>query len=92
MAQRAVPNSVRGRVSATMMIVSQGAMAFGGIIWGFSGQIAGTRPTLLAAAFLLLAITAGALLLVRAPRKSLAVKDGDKAQRLAATLIRHELV
>jgi MFS family permease len=71
MAQRAMPNSVRGRVSAIMMIASQGAMAISGIIWGFSGQIAGSRPTLLAAAFVFLAVTVGWLLLFRAPRRSI---------------------
>jgi predicted MFS family arabinose efflux permease len=68
-AQRAMPNSVRGRVSATMMMASQGAMALGGIIWGFIGQIAGTRPTLLAAAFLLFTVTVGPVLLFGKRRK-----------------------
>jgi MFS family permease len=69
MAQRTMPNSVRGRISATMMIASQGAMALGGIIWGFSGQIAGTRPTLLTAAFLLFAVTLGPVLLFSTRRE-----------------------
>ena len=58
-AQRAFPNSVRGRLSAIMMTISQGAMALGGIVWGLSGQIAATRPTLVGAAFLFLTITVG---------------------------------
>jgi MFS family permease len=74
LAQRAISNSVRGRASAVMMVTSQGAMAIGGIIWGFSGQIAGTRLTLLAAAFLLIAVTVGWLLLFRPSRESLTVK------------------
>jgi hypothetical protein len=84
MAQRAMPNSVRGRVSAIMMVTSQGAMALGGIIWGFSGQIAGTRPTLLAAAFLFFAVTVGRLLLFRRSRESLSIKSKGEAPSLFA--------
>jgi MFS family permease len=51
-AQRAMPNSARGRISALMMVLSQGAMTLGAIVWGLSAEIAGTRFTLLAAAFL----------------------------------------
>lgn len=74
LAQRAIPNSVRGRVSAIMMVTSQGAMAFGGLIWGLSGQIVGTRPILSAAAFLFFALTVGWLLLFRHSRESLPLK------------------
>ena len=52
MTQRAIPNSVRGRISALMMVLSQGAMVLGGIVWGLSAEFAGTRLTLLAAALL----------------------------------------
>jgi MFS family permease len=51
-AQRAIPNSARGRMSALMMVLSQGAMTLGAIAWGLSAHIAGTRVTLVAAAFL----------------------------------------
>jgi hypothetical protein len=61
-AQRAMPNSARGRISALMIVLSQGAMTLGAIAWGLSAQIAGTRFTLLAAAFLF-SVTAGPLLL-----------------------------
>jgi MFS family permease len=84
MAQRAMLNSARGRVSAIMMVVSQGAMALGGIIWGFSGQIAGTRPTLLAAAFLFFAVTVGWLLLFRRSRGLFTVEGKCKAPSLSA--------
>jgi MFS family permease len=75
MAQRAMPNSNRGRVSAIMMMGSQGAMILGGMIWGFSGQLAGTRPTLFAASFLLFAVTVAGWLVIRAPAKSIATKS-----------------
>jgi len=56
-AQRAIQNSVRGRISALMMVLSQGAMALGGAAWGLSAEIWGTRLTLLAAAFLFIVTT-----------------------------------
>src|ERR1700730_7801321 len=33
-AQRAMPNAARGRISALMMVLSQGAMTLGAIVWG----------------------------------------------------------
>ena len=53
-AQRAMPSWVRGRMSATVMMVSQGAMAIGGVIWGSAVTTAGPTYSLLAAAALLL--------------------------------------
>jgi MFS family permease len=53
-AQRAMPDSVRGRMSATIIMISQGAMAFGGLIWGSAAAIAGASYTLLGAAVLFL--------------------------------------
>lgn len=37
-----------------VIMISQGAMAVGGVIWGSAGAIAGTSSTLLGAAVLLL--------------------------------------
>jgi MFS family permease len=65
MAQRSIPNSLRGRISALMMVLSQGAMTLGAIIWGVGAQIAGTRNTLVAAAFLFLIAVFGPLLFSR---------------------------
>jgi MFS family permease len=53
-AQNAMPSWVRGRMSATVMMVSQGSMAIGGLIWGSAVTTAGPRYSLLAAAALLL--------------------------------------
>jgi MFS family permease len=53
-AQRAMPGWARGRMNATVIMISQGAMAFGGVIWGSAGAIAGTSYTLLGAAVLFL--------------------------------------
>ncbi|MGA9579949.1 MAG: MFS transporter [Terrimicrobiaceae bacterium] len=53
-AQRAMPSWARGRLNATVIMISQGAMALGGVIWGSAGAIAGTSYTLLGAAVLLL--------------------------------------
>ena len=48
--QRAIPGWARGRMSATVIMVSQGAIALGGVVWGFSSQAAGVRVTLVIAA------------------------------------------
>jgi Na+/melibiose symporter-like transporter len=53
-AQRAMPSWAQGRLNATVIMISQGAMALGGVIWGSAGAIAGTSYTLLGAAALLL--------------------------------------
>ena len=54
-AQRAMPSWARGRLNATVIMISQGAIALGGVIWGSAGAIAGTSHTLLGAAVLFLA-------------------------------------
>jgi MFS family permease len=51
-AQRAMPTWARGRMNATVIMISQGAMALGGVLWGSAGAIAGTGHTLLGAAVL----------------------------------------
>ncbi len=82
-AQRAIPNSMRGRISALMMVLSQGAMTLGAIIWGLTAELAGTRLTLLTAAFLfLIAAILGAILLFRIFRNSDIIED--KAPSLSA--------
>ena len=78
-AQRAIPNSVRGRISALMMVLSQGAMTLGAIAWGLSAHIVGTRLTLLAAAFLFCVTAVVLMLLFRIPRKPSGSHDETKA-------------
>ena len=53
-AQRAMPGWARGRMNATVIMISQGAMAVGGVIWGSAASIAGASYTLLEAALLFL--------------------------------------
>jgi MFS family permease len=53
-AQRAMPDWVRGRVNAVIMMVSQGAMVLGGLIWGLLVATAGPGCALLSAAALFL--------------------------------------
>ena len=53
-AQRSMPSWARGRMNATVIMISQGAMALGGVIWGSAGAIAGPSYTLLGAAVLFL--------------------------------------
>jgi len=52
-AQRAMPSWSRGRMNATVIMVSQGAMALGGVVWGAAAAILGVYPTLLGGAVLL---------------------------------------
>jgi MFS family permease len=53
-AQRAMPSWGRGRMNAAVIMISQGGMALGGVIWGFTASITGTSYTLLGAAILFL--------------------------------------
>jgi MFS family permease len=48
--QRAMPDWARGRMNATMVMVSQGATALGGVIWGLAAHHVGVVPTFLVAA------------------------------------------
>jgi MFS family permease len=52
-AQRAMPSWSRGRMNATVIMVSQGAMALGGVVWGAAAAILGLHPTLIGGAILL---------------------------------------
>jgi MFS family permease len=78
-AQRAIPDSLRGRISALMMVLSQGAMTLGAIVWGVGAQIAGTRVILFAAAFLFLIAVLGSMLFPTTFRKSFTVEGKTSA-------------
>ena len=52
--QRAMPPWARGRMNATHIMLSQGGMALGGLVWGGSAASLGVTFTLMAAAVLLL--------------------------------------
>jgi MFS family permease len=52
--QRAMPPWARGRMNATHIMLSQGGMALGGLVWGGSAASLGVTFTLAAAALLLL--------------------------------------
>ncbi len=52
--QRAMPPWARGRMNATHIMLSQGGMALGGLIWGGAAASLGAKFALLAAAALLL--------------------------------------
>jgi hypothetical protein len=52
--QRAMPPWARGRMNATHIMLSQGGMALGGLVWGGSAASLGVTFTLTAAAVLLL--------------------------------------
>jgi len=54
-AQRAMPSWARGRMNATVIMISQGAMVVGGVIWSSAAALAGPIHTLLGASVLFLA-------------------------------------
>ena len=51
--QRAIPTWARGRMSAIVIMVSQGAIALGAVVWGYCGQAAGVSVALVVAAIAL---------------------------------------
>jgi len=59
--QRAMPDWARGRINAVHMMVSQGGVALGGILWGQAATSLGLNPTLLWGALLLAASLALAI-------------------------------
>jgi MFS family permease len=78
-AQRTMPSWARGRMNATVIMISQGAMALGGVIWGSAAATAGASYTLLGAAVLFLT----SLLLAR--RLSINVA-GNLEERISGVL------
>jgi MFS family permease len=55
-AQRAMPGWARGRMNATVIMVSQGAMALGGVVWGTIAATTGVTAAMLVQAVLGLAV------------------------------------
>jgi predicted MFS family arabinose efflux permease len=53
-AQHAVPSWARGRLNATVIMISQGAIVFGGAIWGLAAAMTGATCALFGAAILFL--------------------------------------
>ncbi len=53
--QRAMPDWARGRMNAVHMVASQGGVALGGILWGWSATSLGLGHTLIGGALLLTA-------------------------------------
>lgn len=53
-AQRTLPNWARSRLNATLIMISQGGMAVGGVIWGYAATIGGASYTLIGVAVLFL--------------------------------------
>ena len=54
--QRAIPGWARGRMNATIIMFSQGAMALGGVIYGITAQKFGITTVLVAVAVLILVL------------------------------------
>src|SRR3984893_14703430 len=53
--QRAMPDWARGRMNAVHMVASQGGVALGGVVWGWSANSFGLGTTLMGGAILLMA-------------------------------------
>jgi hypothetical protein len=53
-AQHAMPSWARGRMNATVIMISQGAIVFGGAIWGLAAAMTGATCALFGAAILFL--------------------------------------
>jgi hypothetical protein len=53
---RAMPRWARGRMSATIMMLSQGAMALGGVIYGTTAQTLGITQVLVAVALVIVVL------------------------------------
>jgi predicted MFS family arabinose efflux permease len=53
-AQRAVPSWARGRMNATVIMISQGAIVLGGAIWGLAAALTGATCALFGVAMLFL--------------------------------------
>ncbi len=51
-AQRTMPGWARGRMNATIIMVSQGATALGGVVWGWGATTVGVIPTFIMASVL----------------------------------------
>ena len=81
--QRTIPAWARGRLNAMVIMISQGAMALGGVIWGSAATIAGASSTLLWAAVLLL----GSLVLAR----RLSINLGENLKRNAPGVLSSRL-
>jgi MFS family permease len=84
-AQRAIPDSARGSLSALTIVLGQGATAAGAIVWGLGGQQVGTRPTLFAAAVIYWITVVGARLFLKATSDRRAIDAGLAA--LSPTLV-----
>ena len=78
-AQRASQIRPVGRISARIMVLSQGAMTLSAIAWGMTAQIAGTRLTLFAAAFLFCVTSVVLMLLFKIPREQSGSPDETEA-------------
>jgi len=78
-AQHAMPSRARGRMNATVIMISQGAMVVGGLIWSFAAAVAGPIYTLLGASVLFLA----SLLLARRLSINLRTDPARESLRLS---------
>jgi MFS family permease len=84
--QRAMPSWARGRMNAVVIMASQGALALGGIVWGYGASTFGISQTVVAGAAALLLS-----LLLTIPLSINFISDLDFNPAAVAAHIHHRL-
>jgi len=88
--QRAMPEWARGRLNATIVMISQAATALGGVVWGTAAATAGAVPTFLVAGVAATLSMAIVHLFVR-KRLSVDFAAGLDLEPAAVTIFSHDL-
>jgi MFS family permease len=88
--QRAMPDWARGRMNATIIMISQAATALGGAVWGVAAATAGVIPTFIGAgALAILAISVVHVVLQK--RLSIDFTASLNLEPAAVTIFSHDL-
>ena len=88
--QRAMPDWARGRMNATIIMLSQAATALGGAIWGAAAAAAGVVPTFMVAGGLAILVIA-VVHVVLQKRLSIDFTAGMNLEPAAVTIFSHDL-
>ncbi len=88
-AQRAMPEWARGRMNATIIMVSQAATALAGVVWGWSAKTAGVIPTFIMAGSLAI-VTLVLFQVVLGKRLSIDFAAGLNLEPAAMTIFSHQ--
>jgi predicted MFS family arabinose efflux permease len=88
--QRAMPDWARGRMSATIIVVSQAATALGAAIWGAAAAKGGVVPTFIVAGFLAILVMVITHVVLR-KRLSIDFATSLNFEPAAVTIFSHDL-